>query len=69
MTIDRTRRLISTGSEENANLLLAAGWKLLLIADRKQDTHQWLVYQFGWQRDEDPVDVTFTGVEPWPDPF
>ena len=69
MAIDQTKRLISTRSEENANQLLRAGWTLLLVADRKEGTHQWLVYQLAWQRESDPVEITFTGVEPGPDPF
>ncbi|KAA0943667.1 MULTISPECIES: hypothetical protein [Pseudomonas] len=69
MAIDQTKRLISTRSEENANQLLRAGWTLLLVADRKEGKHQWLVYQLAWQRESDPVEITFTGVEPGPDPF
>lgn len=34
--IEKTIRLISTRSEVNANLLLAAGWTLLLVADRQE---------------------------------
>lgn len=69
MTIGKTSRLISTGSEENANRLLKAGWTLLLVADRKDGNHQWLIYQFGWQREGDPAEITFIGIEPGPDPF
>lgn len=50
MSIEKTRTLISTTSEENANLLLRVGWTLLLVADRHEGNHQWLLYQFGWQR-------------------
>jgi hypothetical protein len=53
----------------NANLLLQVGWTLLLVADRHEGTHQWLLYQFGWQREDDPTEVTFTGVESGRDPF
>ncbi|WP_410480349.1 hypothetical protein [Pseudomonas sp. DCA-1] len=69
MTIAQTKKLISTRSEENANRLLSAGWTLLLVADRSEGKHQWLVYQLGWQREGEPADITFTGVEPGPDPF
>lgn len=69
MTIDQTKRLMSTRSEENANLLLRAGWTLLLVADRQEGKHQWVVYQLAWQREGIPVEITFTGVEPGPDPF
>ncbi|PHN27125.1 hypothetical protein [Pseudomonas sp. ICMP 561] len=69
MSIDKTTQLISTRSEINANLLLRAGWTLLLVADRQEGEHQWLLYQFGWQQEHDPVEVTFTGIEGGPDPF
>lgn len=69
MSIDKTSRLISTRSEINANLLLRAGWTLLLVADRQEGEYQWLLYQFGWQHDYDPLEVKFTGVEGGPDPF
>jgi len=69
MSIGETTKLISTRSEENANLLLRAGWTLLLIADRQEDGYQWLLYQFGWQQDGEPPEITFTGVEGGPDPF
>lgn len=69
MSIERTKRLTSTRSEENANRLLRAGWTLLLVADRCEGEHQWLVYQLAWQHEDEPVDITFTGVEPGPDPF
>ncbi|MGY2257941.1 hypothetical protein [Pseudomonas sp. SDO55104_S430] len=61
--------MISTRNEENANLLLQVGWTLLLIADRQEGAHQWLLYQFGWQREGEPPEITFTGVEGGPDPF
>ncbi|MEE4750374.1 hypothetical protein V2K65_25890 [Pseudomonas alliivorans] len=67
MSIGDTTKLISTRSEENANLLLRAGWTLLFIADRQEDGYQWLLYQFGWQ--QDAPEITFTGVEGGPDPF
>ncbi|WP_125919897.1 MULTISPECIES: hypothetical protein [Pseudomonas] len=67
--IDQTKRLISTRSEENANRLLRAGWTLLLVADRREGEYQWLIYQLAWQRDGEPLEITFTGVEPGPDPF
>ncbi|KQN42147.1 hypothetical protein ASE98_13145 [Pseudomonas sp. Leaf48] len=69
MGIEQTRTLISTRSEENANRLLTAGWTLLLVADRCEGEHQWLVYQFAWQREGEPVEITFTGVEPGPEAF
>ncbi|QHF00515.1 hypothetical protein LCG56_27420 (plasmid) [Pseudomonas cannabina pv. alisalensis] len=69
MSIDKTTRLISTRSEINANLLLRAGWTLLLVADRREGEYQWLLYQLGWQHEHDPVEVLFTGVERGPDPF
>ncbi|MCF4985173.1 hypothetical protein L6218_19055 [Pseudomonas syringae pv. syringae] len=69
MSIEKTTKLISTRNEENANLLLRVGWTLLLVADRQEGAHQWLYYQFGWQRAGEPPEVTFTGVEPGPDPF
>lgn len=69
MSIYRTRKLISTRSEENANLLLRVGWTLLFIADRRDGADQWLLYQFGWQREGDPPEITFSGVEGGPDPF
>lgn len=67
--IEQTKRLISTRSEENANRLLMAGWTLLLVADRCEGKHQWLFYQLAWQHEGEPVEITFTGVEPGPDPF
>lgn len=69
MSIDETTRLISTRSEENANRLLRAGWTLLFIADRQEGAYQWLHYQFGWQREGEPSEITFTGIEGGPDPF
>lgn len=69
MSIGETTKLISTRSEENANLLLRAGWTLLLIADRQEEGYQWLLYQFGWQQDGEPPESAFTGVEGGPDPF
>lgn len=69
MSIDKTTKLTSTRSEENANLLLRVGWTILLIADRQEGTYQWLHYQFGWQREGEPPEITFTGVEVGPDPF
>lgn len=69
MSIDKTKKLISTRSEENANLLLRAGWTLLCIADRQEGASQWLLYQFGWQRKGEPPELRFTGVEGGPDPF
>ncbi|MBV6690363.1 hypothetical protein ACE8GQ_20785 [Xanthomonas euvesicatoria pv. euvesicatoria] len=69
MSIEQTKKLRSTRSEENANRLLIAGWTLLLVADRVEVEHQWLVYQMAWQHDNEPVDITSTGVEPGTDPF
>jgi hypothetical protein len=69
MNIKKTRKLISTTSEENANLLLRVGWTLLLVADRHEGNNQWLLYQFGWQREDNPPEVKFVGVEGGPDPF
>lgn len=31
--------------------------------------HQWLVYQVAWQREGEPVEITFTGVELGPEAF
>ena len=45
--IEKTTRLISTRSEVNANLLLIAGWTLLLVADRKEGEYQWVQYKIG----------------------
>lgn len=69
MSIEKTRQLISTTNEENANLLLKVGWTLLLVVDRNEGAHQWLVYQFGWQRGDEPSEISFTGCEAGPDPF
>lgn len=69
MSIDKTTKLTSTRSEENANLLLQIGWTLLLVVDRREGAYQWLLYQFGWQREGEPPEITFTGVEGGPDPF
>lgn len=55
MSIDKTTKLTSTRSEENANLLLRVGWTLLLVADRQEGAYQWLLYQFGWQREGEPL--------------
>lgn len=67
--IEKTKRLISTRSELNANLLLSAGWTLLLVADRQEGEYQWVQYQFGWQHESEPKDITFTGVEDGPPAF
>lgn len=69
MGIEQTKTLISTRSEENANRLLRAGWTLLLVADRSEGQQQWLLYQLAWQCEGEPVEITFTGVEPGPDAF
>ncbi len=69
MGIEQSKTLISTRSEENANRLLRAGWTLLLVADRCEGQHQWLLYQLAWQREGEPVEITFTGVEPGPEAF
>jgi hypothetical protein len=69
MSIDKTTKLISTRSEENANLRLPIGWTLLLVADHKEGAYQWLLYQFGRQREGEPPEITFTGVEGGPDQF
>ncbi|WP_019437761.1 hypothetical protein [Pseudomonas putida] len=42
MSIEKTKRLISTRSEVNANLLLTAGWTLLLVVDRQEGEYQWV---------------------------
>ncbi|WP_177454487.1 hypothetical protein [Pseudomonas sp. Irchel 3E13] len=69
MSIEKTTRIISTRSEENANQLLSAGWALLLVADRHQDQYQWVLYVLGWQHETEPREITFHGVEDGPDPF
>ncbi|MNI90650.1 hypothetical protein D3C76_1665010 [compost metagenome] len=69
MGIEQTKTLISTESEENANRLLRAGWTLLLVADRREGGYQWLIYQLAWQREGEPAEITFTGVEPGPEAF
>lgn len=69
MSIERTRKLRSTSSEENANRLLMAGWTLLLVADRFEGKHQWVLYLLAWQHNDEPLDITLTGVEQVPDPF
>ncbi|KGS14569.1 hypothetical protein [Pseudomonas coronafaciens] len=69
MSIDKTTRLMTTRSEVNANLLLKAGWTLLLVADRREGEYQWFDYQLGWQHPEEPPEIRFTGVEGGPDPF
>jgi hypothetical protein len=58
MSIDKTTKLTSTRSEENANLLLRVGWTLLLVAGRREGAYQWLLYQFGWQREGEPPEIT-----------
>ncbi len=67
--IEKTTRLISTRSEVNANLLLTAGWTLLLVADPQEGEYQWVQYQFGWQHEGEPRDIAFTGVEDGPPEF
>lgn len=69
LSIEKTTKLISTRSEENANRLLLAGWTLLLVADRYQGEYQWVHYLFGWQHESEPREITFIGVEEGPDPF
>lgn len=69
VSIEKTKRLISTRSEVNANLLLTAGWTLLLVVDRQEGEYQWVQYQFGWQHDSEPRDITFTCVEDGPPAF
>ena len=69
MGIEKTTRLISVRSEVNANLLLTAGWTLLLVADRQEGEYQWVQYQFGWQHESEPRDIAFTGVEDGPPAF
>lgn len=69
MSIEKTTRLISTRNEDNANLLLITGWTLLLVVDRREGEYQWLLYQFGWQHEHEPTELTFTGVEGGPDAF
>lgn len=69
MSIEKTKRLISIRSEVNANLLLTAGWTLLLVVDRQEGEYQWVQYQFGWQHDSEPRDITFTCVEDGPPAF
>jgi hypothetical protein len=39
------------------------------VADRCEDEYQWFVYQLAWQREGEPVEITFTGVEPDPEAF
>ncbi|WP_213879543.1 hypothetical protein [Pseudomonas sp. dw_358] len=71
MTLDivKTTRLTRTTSEEKANRLLSTGWTLLLVADRREGEHQWLLYQLGWQQPGEPPEITFSGVEEGPDLF
>lgn len=69
MTIEKTKTLVSTTSQVNANRLLDAGWTLLLVSDRREGQHQWVTYLFGWQEDGEPREITFTGVEESPAPF
>ena len=69
MSIERTKKVTSTRSEINANTLLAAGWTLLLVTDRREGQYQWLLYVLGWQRDEQPPEIAFTGYEEGPAPF
>jgi hypothetical protein len=50
------------------NRLLRAGWNLF-VADRREGEHQWLHYQLALQREDDPMEITFTGIEPGPNAF
>ncbi|MGY2182349.1 hypothetical protein [Pseudomonas agarici] len=62
--IEETRSITSTGSEINANILLKAGWTLLLVANRENRDMKWAHFVFGWQMPQDPPEVRFSGVEP-----
>jgi hypothetical protein len=62
--IEDTRLITSTGSEINANILLTAGWTLLLVSDRENGIMKWTHYVFGWQSPSNPPELRFTGIEP-----
>lgn len=62
--IGETRSITSTGSEINANILLKAGWTLLLVTDRENRDMKWAHFVFGWQMPQDPPELRFPGVEP-----
>lgn len=62
--IEETRSITSTGSEINANILLKAGWTLLLLAERENRDMKWAHFVFGWQADTLPPTLNFPGVEP-----
>lgn len=62
--IEETKIITSTGSEDNANILLKAGWTLLMVTERESNDTKWTHFVFGWQMQKAPPELRFTGVEP-----
>lgn len=62
--IEETKLITSTGSEDNANILLKAGWTLLMVSERQANEIKWTHFVFGWQMQQPPPELRFTGIEP-----
>lgn len=64
MLIEETKVITSTGSEENANILLKNGWRLLSVTTRSNSEMQWSHFVFGWTSELPPPELLYTGIEP-----